>query len=185
MQDNSHEKFPLTLCNDVLLMNIRNSDSMKMFEALPSFEAVFKVSKFSNLRNIDCKYYLMDHFQKFQAKNKNNFNIFHSNVNGIESHHDVLHTFLTDFDVLNITETSEKKEGGFMSNVSMEGYESYFTPSNSSRGGTGICVKNAFDSIERTDVNVQHDDFESSWIEIKNKRSKNIICGCISICDTT
>ena len=133
--------------------------------------------------NIDCKYYPVDNFQKLQAKNKKNFNIFHSNVNGLESHHDVLYTFLsgipTDFDVLNITETSEKKEGGFMSNVSMEGYDSCFTPSNSSRGGTSIYVKNAFDSIERTDLNVQHDDFESFWIEIKNKRSKNIICGCI------
>ena len=66
-----------------------------------------------------------------------------------------------------------------MSNVFKEGYDSYFTPSNSSRGGTCIYVKNAFDSIERTDLNVQHVDFESSWIEIKNKRSKNIICGCI------
>ena len=162
---------------------------MKMFEA---FEAVSKVSKFSNLRNndvdenltinIDCKYYAVDNFQKLQAKNKKNFNIFHSNVNGLESDHYVLHTFLSgipsDFDVLNITETSGKKEGDFMSNVSMEGYGSYFTP-NSSRGGTGIYVKNAFNSIERTDLNVQHDDFESSWIEIKNKGSKYVICGCI------
>ena len=125
----------------------------------------------------------MDNFEKLQAKNKKNFNIFHSNVNGLESHYDVLHTFLpgipTDFDVLNITETSEKKEGGFMSNVSKEGYDSYFTPSNSSRGGTGIYVKNSFDNNERTDLNVQQDDCESSWIEIKIKRSKNIICGCI------
>ena len=92
----NHGKFPFTLCNDVLLMNIRNSDSMKMFEALPSFEAVSKVSKFSNLRNndvdenlpinIDCKYYQVDNFQKLQTKNKKNFNIFHSNVYGIESH---------------------------------------------------------------------------------------------------
>ena len=102
---------------------------MKTFKALPSFEAVSKVSKFSNLRNnyvdenlpinIDCKYYPVDNFRKFQAKNKKNFNIFHSNVNGLESHHDVLHTFLsgipTDFDVLNITETSVRKEGCFMS----------------------------------------------------------------------
>ena len=66
-----------------------------------------------------------------------------------------------------------------MSNVSKEGYDSYFTPSNSSRGGTGIYVKNSFDNNERTDLNVQQDDCESSWIEIKIKRSKNIICGCI------
>ena len=114
----NQEKFPFTLCNDVLLMNIRDSDSMKMFEALPSIEAVSKVSKFPNLRNnkvdenltINCKYYLVDNFQKLQAKNKKNFNIFHSTVNGLESHHDVFHTFLsgipTDFNLLNITETS-------------------------------------------------------------------------------
>ena len=49
----NHDKFPFTLCDEVLLRNITNSDSMRMFEALPSFEVVSKVSKFSNLAKND------------------------------------------------------------------------------------------------------------------------------------
>ena len=33
--------------------------------------------------------------------------------------------------------------------------------------------------MERNELNTQTDDFESVWIEIKNKKSKNIVCGCI------
>ena len=32
---------------------------------------------------------------------------------------------------------------------------------------------------ERNDLNVNNAEFESAWIEIKNKNSKNIICGSI------
>ena len=41
-----------------------------------------------------------------------------------------------------------------------------------------VYVKNAFDTIQRADLSTQHAQFESTWIEIKNKKSKNI-CGCI------
>ena len=53
------------------------------------------------------------------------------------------------------------------------------TPSLSAKGGTALYVNNSFDSFERLDLKVQTDNFESVWVEIKNKNSKNIICGCI------
>ena len=57
--------------------------------------------------------------------------------------------------------------------------ELYHTPTNSSKGGTAIYVNKDYDAFERTDIKAQTDLFESVWIEIKNKQSKNIICGCI------
>ena len=33
--------------------------------------------------------------------------------------------------------------------------------------------------IERQDLNISHNMYESIWIEIKNKNSKNVICGNI------
>ena len=33
--------------------------------------------------------------------------------------------------------------------------------------------------MERLDLKICHDLYESTWIEIKNKHSKNIICGSI------
>ena len=85
-------------------------------------------------------------------------------------------------DVLAITETSEKTDPGFLSNIVIEGYYTPFhTPTNSSKGGTALYVNNDFDAYERTDLGVQNDLMEAVWIEIKNKDSKNIVCGCIIV----
>ena len=82
-------------------------------------------------------------------------------------------------DVIGISETSEDADKSFVANIKLEGYELYHTPTNSSKGGTAIYVNKDYDAFERTDIKAQTDLFESVWIEIKNKQSKNIICGCI------
>ena len=95
----------------------------------------------------------------------------------------MLHEFVANcpfkFDVINITETSQKSDASFLTNINIDGYDSFFTPSNTSKGGTGIYVKSDYDVFERVDLNVKTDEMESVWIEIKNKNSKNIVCGCI------
>ena len=55
----------------------------------------------------------------------------------------------------------------------------FLTPTLSSKGGIAIYVKKDFNYHERTDLNIKTKDFESIWIEIKNDKSKNIICGCV------
>ena len=110
-------------------------------------------------------------------------NIFHSNVNGLESKFDTLHDFLAGansaMDIIGITETSEDNDNSFISNVSLDGYKLFHTPSLSRKGGSALYVNQVFDVIERADFKTQNNLFESVWIEIKNANSKNIICGCI------
>ena len=136
-----------------------------------------------NLRNVNnCKYYTINEFQS--SNDMGNFNILHNNLNGLESKFDIFHQFLAEssskFDVMAITETSQKKtDDDFKTNINLEGYSNFSTPSNSIKGGTTLYVNNTFDVTERLDLNVTHDHFESVWIEIKNKKSKNIICGSI------
>ena len=55
----------------------------------------------------------------------------------------------------------------------------FSTPTNLSKGGCCIYVNETFDSFERDDLKVQNSHFQSTWAEIKNKKSKNIIFGCI------
>ena len=86
---------------------------------------------------------------------------------------------LTKLDLLAITESSEKEDIGFLNNVDIEGYEKYPTPSKSSKGGTAIYVSKDFDTISQTELNIDNVEFESTWIEIKNKTSKNIVCGTL------
>ena len=62
----------------------------------------------------------------------------------------------------------------------MEGYhDPYSTPTLSSKGGVAMYVNSDFKTHERTDLKAQTPDYESVWIEIKNDKSKNIVCGCI------
>ena len=55
----------------------------------------------------------------------------------------------------------------------------YTQPSKSSAGGVAIYINNKFGHVKRDDLSILHDDFESVWVEIKNKRGKNFLCGCV------
>ena len=106
--------------------------------------------------NLNSKYHSVRDFQNLKIQK--NFNIFHANVNGLESKFDNLHTFLAGtnsaMDVVAITETSENKDISFIKNVSMEadGYKFYNTPTNSQKGGTAMYINLDYDSFERTDL---------------------------------
>ena len=97
-------------------------------------------------------------------------------MNGIESKFDNLCNFLSGLshkvDILSITESSEQDGTGFLSNIDIDGYVKFHTPSNSSRGGTLVYVNDRFNVIERNDLTIQSDQFEGTWIEVKNSKSK-------------
>ena len=97
----NHENFAFTLVSDDEIVKINNSDSMRFCEFLPSFKCIAETDKFMNIQTqkendfdqnitsmLDSKYYSVHAFQ--QLKNHNNLNIFHSNVNGLESKFDSL-----------------------------------------------------------------------------------------------
>ena len=64
-------------------------------------------------------------------------------------------------------------------NVKIDGYQKFHTASKTSKGGTAIYVNKYFDSFERIDLNINSTECESTWIEIKNNRSKNIVIASI------
>ena len=74
-------------------------------------------------------------------------------------------------DILALTETSEKEDIGFIGNVEMDGYQEFHTASKFSKGGTAIYVNKNFDSIERSNLNMNSSEYESTWIEIKEVKT--------------
>ena len=185
------QNVPFTRCDNSELTNIYSSNSMKFINSLPSLEIHDETSKFSNLSlneiydeisiKSSSKYHSVNEFQLLN-KSKS-LNIFHTNINGLESKFDNFNEFLsstnTKMDIVAITETSEKDEIGFLNNVEIEGYDFYHTASKSLKGGSAIYVNNKFNSIQRNDLEISNVEFESTWIEIKNKNSKNIVTGSI------
>ena len=186
-----HGIIPFTLSDTSELIKINNSDTMEFCKTIPSLEIIQETASYEkySLPDIDStfpnlltsKYHSVNEVQNLKIEE--DFNIFHSNVNGLESKFENLHTFLNGsksaMDVVAISETSEHDVNSFLQNVEIEGYDLHSTPTLSSKGGVAIYVKSEYKSHERTDLKVKTKDYESVWVEIKNDKSKNIICGCI------
>ena len=115
-----HLNFTFTLCDDIEINNMNNSNSMKFCDSISKFEVVAEASKFSNYTDNDpdynlpisssCRYYTINEIQNL--KTSSNLNISQTNINGLESKIDHLHEFVSnvysDLDIIAITETSHK-----------------------------------------------------------------------------
>ena len=183
-----HDNIPFTMADNFEIEKINSSDNMKFCESTPCLEVISLANELYDSSNFDqnipsllsTKYYSVSAFHKLKIKN--NFNIFHSNVNGLESKFDNLCHFLgsgsSSFDAIAITETSQHDEI-FMSNISLHGYTEFSTPTDSEKGGALLYVNSAYNSFERLDFRAKNDLYECVWVEIPNACSKNIICGSI------
>ena len=183
------DRVPLTQCNNTELSYINQNNSMNFLESLPMANIVSESMKYmsSNEINLEiptksnCRYYSVEEYK--HLKKSDNIDIFYANVNGLDSNYDNLHEFLSSIskkiDIVVLTETSEKEDASFLTNIEIEGYVSFHTATQTSKGGTIVNVNKDFDSIRRNDLEVIDKEFESTWIEIKNKHSKNIVVGCI------
>ena len=189
---------PFIHLNTNELGNMNSVDSMKLFELIPNediLHSALHINEFninndsdndiedSTSNNINCKYYSCNDF--YNLEDQKSFNILHSNVNGYVSHADNIHEFLSqskknEFDVICISETSLRKDDVIPDELKLAGYaEPFSTETISSKGGVTIFAKNSCNAFERADLKIQTKEFETVWIEINKKGTKNTIVGCV------
>ena len=182
---------PFTSLQNSEIVNLNQSDTMKFLETFPPNNIINVTDEISSIKptdinelpsNSSSKYYSNDQVKKVKLDRK--FNIFHSNLNGLESKLDNLQQFIASLnnklDIITLSETSEQEDTGFIGNIEIEGYKlEHHSPTKTSKGGTAIYVDNRMNTLKRDDLTASSKEFESSWIEIKNKKSRNIIVGCI------
>ena len=124
----------------------------------------------------------MEEINKIQLS-KQHFSVFHTNIRSLSKHHDTLHTQLSminiPFDVIGISETKEQVDNEFITNVEVRGYSMYSQPSKSSCGGCAIYVNSQLDQEVRNNLSVLEEECETIWVEISNKKDKNLLCCCL------
>ena len=117
---------PFTLSDNSELLKINCSDTMEFCQSIPSLEIIQETSSYSkySLPDIDStfpnlltsKYHSVHEVQ--ELKIEKNLNIFHSNVDGLESKFENLHHFINGLksamDIIAITETGEKDGKSFL-----------------------------------------------------------------------
>ena len=82
------------------------------------------------------------------------------------------------FDLIGITETKQQVGKDFLVNVDVNDYFMYTQPSKLAAGGVAIYVKDNLDHSRIDDMCTTSNEFEVLWIEIKNRKGKNCLCGC-------
>ena len=191
--DDNASKFPFGYLSRMELNDFNGLDLPSQLKLLPSYELRSKLSGIPKLDNFDIEendiravnsnYYDLHDFIKLTNFVKKCLSLFHVNIRSLSKHIDelknVLHASKIIFDFIGVSETKQLINKDFISNVDIEGYHVYSQPSKSSSGGVAIYVNNKLDHFRKDDLCVIEDDFESLWIEIKNNKGKNIICGCI------
>ena len=185
--------FPFGILNNFEIINLNSFDSIYLSEQVPEFDIFSDAINTNNLDNsndidenivhsINSRYYSCQEFFKINC-NSNSLKLYHTNVNGFSCHVDTLRDFLvqcdTDFDAICISETSYQLDNAISNNDLLKNYSTPFvTNTKSSKGGVAIFVKENLVVKEREDLKICTDEFESVWIEITNKKSKNVIIGC-------
>ena len=139
------------------MSNLNNNNNTNIFSNLCD-KAIDE-----NILNLtNCKYYTVSEFHN--SIDGNNLNIFHNNINSLETKFENLHQFLsnasTKFDIIAVTETTQRKiNQKFYKNINLEGYTNFSTATNTNKGGTIIYTKSTFDVTERLDLNIFRQQF--------------------------
>ena len=133
---------------------------------------------------INCEYY--DYSKPVPGANNKNKAIFHMNIASLNLHREELETALSllnfEFDVIGITETKFMKGVAPIVDPSLSGYSHYHTPTESSKGGALVYVRDSLTCNRRSDLEgimYKSKLLESVFIEIENVGKKNQIYGCI------
>ena len=144
--------------------------------------------------NVNFKYYDIHDFHKLNSStlksNKHKFiSLFHTNICSLTANigkvEQLLHDIDFDFDIIALSETHnpDNKKHLFSPEI-IENYHPYKgTTGTTSNSGTGFYIHKDINPLPRPDLEFKlfkdGEEFESSWIEIVNDKSPNIIIGTI------
>ena len=169
---------------DVLL--IPSKDISKFTTQCETISESFEKDEDENFPvRIESKYYDINQLNLTKPDLPSSFGLFHVNIASLNAHIDDLKLILSllnyKFDVIGISEHKIKKHDDPLANIDIPGYHSFlFEPTETTHGGTGFYLKDNILFDERKDLAFNSaTNFESSFIEIKFQKKKNLIIGCI------
>ena len=191
---------PFSASNDTLFestmqgLNVNDND-LEFIDFRLGTKEKEVISEISNLilenQNIEtentahnCKYYDVEKFNQSKFKNDCYFSIIHHNIHSLQAHIDEFKLLLQclhySFDVIAFSESKLMKDSIPLVSIDWPNYSYEHTPTEATKGGTLIYISNNIDYKPRPDLNIYvSKQIESTFVELINPKSKNVIIGCI------
>ena len=180
--------------NDDFLSNLLGLDdsSIEFLKNVPSFNIKtlldslpgenFEKDDFVT-NTISSKYYSPIELRQTKF-NRKHLSMAHLNIASLQLHIEELKSLLVildkPLDIIAITETRLHHQEVPKIDITIPGYDFYHTDTYTSKGGAGIYVKSTFECTVNKELSVSIENVcESMFIELKNKRNKNILIGSI------
>ena len=121
--------------------------------------------------NNSSRYFTLNDLTALSYDKKNDFSVFHLNINSLQYHFDELQTFLSncpiDFQILGISESRLKSNISTTTNIQLPGFNIEHMPTKSANGGALLYIKDTINYKLRPDLNVEKEkELESIFTEI-------------------
>ena len=176
-------------------LNPKEQSKLDRLSYLPRFEILSKLDNIPNLNNFDIEgnivqendfdYYTTPQFrrklQEHQCSQADFFSAFHVNIRSLAANYydmcDLLADLAYTFTIICLSETKIKHNVDQISNTEVLGYDFLSQPTLSNSGEVGLYVRQGLQYHFRDDLSSSTEEYESLWIEIRCKSSKNIVCG--------
>ena len=194
--------FPFnTLSQNVLLKLCFNSNTAckcskkltkTILKNMRSYEVISSLSNIANLDHFDIESHVshninFDYFDVHDFHNnseltslKNSLSFLHCNVRSLQANYDKLIDLLAclnfEFSIIGLSEIKFQIGKENCMNTAMKDYSFISQSSATAAGGVGFYINNKLNFSERDDLSKSTDQFESSWIELKDSRGKTFLC---------
>ncbi len=180
--------------------NEENEDFLKVFDlkspcfadCTPTYEITSHLTNLPNLsdydideqmpQTLDSRYFTLPELSSLHYSSSD-LSVLHTNIRSLSCHHEELIALCNQLtfhpDVIGVSEIWDSDNHPITTNVDIPGYTLYKTSSSSQNGGVGLYIKSSLTAIHRNDLNISNSDFETVWVEIDNKKSKNMLFCCV------
>ena len=189
----SERKAILPFCSltNEFLLNVYDLEIPSHVDQLPSFESISRLTSLPNLsdfdidenlqHSIDSRYFTLSEISHLDS-HSGDLSILHTNIRSLALHYDELVSLAAvtnrNFSVIGVSEMWNSKDNPIVTNVEIPGYKLYTTLSSSQNGGVCLYVQQSFVSKPREDLDFSSGEFETVWVEVENKNSKNVFFSC-------
>ena len=177
--------FPFSICYDIDDKSFRFNYFHPSFSDLTTIEEIRETNTDYNLNTIDCRYLDSDDFNFAFSNTSSHLSFLHLNICSLPKHFDeynnLLETINHEFKVLGISET-RLTETSAPHNLDIDGYDSLFSNTKASPGGTALYISNDLKFKPRKDLSCllySDKELESTFCELMFEKQENVIIGCI------
>ena len=182
------KELPYEFINDTKIRNLLHGEAI-VSPNPKIISSIIKESEYFDeeiLKKANNKFYTPDEFNNAMKSLNLASQLFcmHLNISSLSYHHLELYNLLSNLkikpNIIGISETRLQRGKQPITNISLPNYVYEHTPTESGKGGTLLYIDKNIKYKLRNDLNIYEKKMvESTFIEILNKKQKNMIIGCV------